>query len=45
VASGTWNGGTISLPTRLTAAAPLGASAADTNPSPATVAYLVRTVS
>jgi hypothetical protein len=45
VASGTWNGGTVSLPTRLTPVAPLGASSADTNPSPGTVVYLVRTVS
>jgi hypothetical protein len=43
VARGTWNGGSISLPSIMTPATPIG-MAADTNPNPRTAVYLLYTV-
>jgi hypothetical protein len=43
VTTGTWNGGTISLPTSLSTASPIGMTV-DSNPTPVTSIYIIRTV-
>ena len=41
IASGTWNGGTISLSTSTTLASPLGASQRMAEPDPNTTVYVI----